>query len=188
MVDPETAFAQGDALILVDVQNDFCPGGALPIEEGDAVMPVLNKWIAAAQKAGVPVYATRDWHPANHLSFAPEGGEWPPHCVQDTPGAAFHADLDMPKDAIVVTKGVRFDQDQYSGFDETGLAEELRKRGVSRVWIGGLALDVCVRATALDAAEAGFETRVIRDATRAVTAESGTTALEEMREAGVSIT
>lgn len=187
MVKPGTALTKGDALIVVDVQNDFCPAGALPIERGDEVVPVINEWIAAAKAAGVPVYASRDWHPGNHLSFEPEGGEWPPHCIQDTQGAAFHAELDLPGEAIVVTKGTRFDKDQYSAFDETGLAAELKKRGVTRVWIGGLALDVCVRATALGAVKAGLEVHVIEEATRAVTPEGGKAALEEMRSAGVHI-
>ncbi|MGM0507227.1 MAG: isochorismatase family protein, partial [Bacteroidota bacterium] len=126
-----------DALLLVDVQNDFCPGGALPIPDGDAVVPVLNQWIQKAKKENIPVYASRDWHPRNHLSFKKRGGDWPPHCIQDENGAAFHADLNLPEDAIIVTKGVRFDQDQYSALDQTGLADELRRRGIQRLFIGG---------------------------------------------------
>jgi nicotinamidase/pyrazinamidase len=174
----------GDAVIAVDVQLDFCPGGALPIEHGDDVIPVLNHWIAAAADAGVPVFASRDWHPLHHLSFKESGGEWPVHCVQDSPGARFHPNLTLPDSAIVVTKGVRFDQDQYSAFDQTGLAHELRKRGVRRVWIGGLAQDVCVRATVLDARREGFDAIVIADATRPVTRAGGERANEEMRRAG----
>jgi nicotinamidase/pyrazinamidase len=186
MTDPRETLRDGDALLVIDVQNDFCPGGALEIPEGDNVIPTLNTWIAAARDAGVPVYASRDWHPANHLSFAPQGGPWPPHCVQDTPGAAFHADLHLDG-AIVVTKGTRFDKDQYSAFDETGLAEELKSRGVRRVWIGGLAQDVCVKASAIDAAQAGFEVHVLPEATLPVTPEGGEEAVEEMRKAGVTI-
>ena len=185
MVEPETVLREGDALLIVDVQNDFCPGGALPIEEGDAVVTVLNGWIAAARAAGVPVYASRDWHPPNHPSFATEGGPWPVHCVQDTEGAAFHPDLALPADAVPVAKGTRFDKDQYSAFDETGLSAELARRGVRRVWIGGLALDICVKATALDAAAAGIEAHLIADASRPVTAEGGAEALREMAAAGV---
>jgi len=181
------SFQPGDALIIVDVQPDFCPGGALPIARGDEVVPVLNRAIAAAAQAKVPVYASRDWHPRGHLSFAERGGPWPPHCVQDTPGAAFHPDLRLPADARIVTKGTRFDKDQYSAFDETGLVKELEHDGVRRVWIGGLAEDVCVKATALDARRAGFEVRLIEDATRPVTAEGGTQALAEMRAAGVQV-
>lgn len=187
MSDPKALLQEGDALLIVDVQNDFCPGGALPIKQGDEVVPVLNEWIAAAQATGVPVYASRDWHPLEHPSFAPQGGPWPVHCVQDTAGAAFHPQLRLPEDAVIVTKGTRFDKDQYSAFDETGLAEALRRREVRRLWIGGLAQDVCVKATALDAARAGFEVHLILSATRPVTAEGGEEALEELRAAGVRV-
>jgi nicotinamidase/pyrazinamidase len=183
------AFQKGDALIVVDVQPDFCPGGALPIERGDEVVPVLNRAIATAQAADVPVpvYASRDWHPRGHLSFVERGGPWPPHCIQDTAGAAFHPDLRLPADVRVVAKGTRFDKDQYSAFDDTGLADELRREDVRRVWIGGLAEDVCVRATALDARKAGFEVHLLAAATRPVTPEGGEQARDEMREAGVII-
>jgi nicotinamidase/pyrazinamidase len=184
MADPQRSLQPGDALIVVDVQIDFCPEGALPIERGDEVVSVLNRWIAAAAQAGVPVYFSRDWHPARHLSFVGSGGAWPPHCLQDSEGARFHPELMIPRDAAVVTKGVRFDRDQYSAFDETGLAQELRARGVKRLWVGGLAQDVCVRATVLDARREGFETTVIADATLPVTPDGGEKANEEMRRAG----
>jgi nicotinamidase/pyrazinamidase len=184
MSDPRRVFQPGDALIVVDVQSDFCPGGALPIERGDEVVPVLNRWIGAAGEAQVPVFASRDWHPPGHPSFKESGGEWPVHCLQNSPGARFHPRLTLPDSAIVVTKGIRSDRDQYSAFDETGLATELRKRGVRRVWIGGLAQDVCVRATVLDARKEGLETVVIADATRPVSAAGGERANEEMRQAG----
>jgi nicotinamidase/pyrazinamidase len=184
MSDPRHSFQPGDALIVVDVQVDFCPGGALPIEGGDEVVPVLNRWIEAAVAAGIPVFASRDWHPGHHLSFSASGGPWPAHCIQDSPGARFHPGLTLPESAIVVTKGVRSDRDQYSAFDETGLAVELRKRGIRRVWIGGLAQDVCVRATVLEALGEGFETIVIADAARPVSRAGGERATEEMRQAG----
>lgn len=178
---------QGDALIVVDVQPDFCPGGKLAIEHGDAVIPVLNDWIAAAREKGVPVYASRDWHPAGHVSFEESGGQWPEHCVQDTPGAQYHPDLELPDDAVKISKGTRLDKDQYSAFDDTGLAGHLKERGVKRVWIGGLAEDVCVHATVMDACKAGFETHLIPDSTRPVTAEGGDKARKEMRDAGAVI-
>ena len=180
-------FRSGDALIVVDVQRDFCPGGSLAIAGGDDVVPVLNRWIVEAIEAGIPVVASADWHPADHLSFKPQGGQWPVHCVQETDGATFHPDLKLPADAIIVRKGDRADRDQYSAFDATGLADDLRKRGVKRVWIGGLAEDVCVRATALDAAQAGFATHVIAAATKPVTAAGGEKARADMRAAGVEI-
>ena len=173
-----------DALIIVDVQNDFCPGGALPIENGDAVVAVVNTWIAGCARNAVPVIASRDWHPLGHLSFAESGGPWPAHCVQDTDGARFHRDLALPADAVVVTKGVRFDQDQNSVFDQTGLANKLHADGIERLWVAGLAQDVCVLATVLDARKAGFAVNVLMDATRAVTPEGAQRANEEMRDAG----
>jgi nicotinamidase/pyrazinamidase len=186
MAQAQHALRPHDLLLIVDVQIDFCPGGALPIPEGDAVVPVLNRWIAASAGAAA-VCASRDWHPQEHPSFAPFGGTWPPHCVQDSDGARFHPDLQLPPDTIVVTKGVRFDRDQYSAFDETGLASELRRRGIRRVWIGGLAQDVCVRATALDAVREGFEVCLIVDATRPVSPSAGQAALSEMQAVGVQL-
>ena len=156
----------------------------MPIERGDEVVPVLNAWLAAAAEARVPVYASRDWHPVHHLSFIESGGPWPPHCLQDSPGARFRSDLTLPDSVTVVTKGVRFDRDQYSAFDETGLATELRNRGVQRLWIGGLAQDVCVRATVLDARHHGFDAIVLADGTRPVTYAGGERANDDMRRAG----
>lgn len=186
--DPQSSLQAGDALLVIDVQNDFCPGGALAIDDGDQVIPVLNRWLEAARERGIPVYASRDWHPLEHPSFEAQGGPWPPHCLQDSPGARFHADLELPPDVSKVTKGVRFDQDQYSAFDQTGLAEELRNKGVGRIWIGGLAQDVCVAASAVDARNEAFEVRLIADATRPVTVDGGREALQRMKEAGVEMT
>nr|VFJ97253.1 MAG: nicotinamidase/pyrazinamidase [Candidatus Kentron sp. H]VFJ97747.1 MAG: nicotinamidase/pyrazinamidase [Candidatus Kentron sp. H]VFK03085.1 MAG: nicotinamidase/pyrazinamidase [Candidatus Kentron sp. H] len=181
------ALEPGDALIIVDVQPDFCPGGALPIHEGDRVVPVINRWISAAVAKSIPIYASRDWHPVEHMSFEPYGGPWPAHCVQDTDGARFHPDLALPDATVKVTKGVRFDQDQNSAFDQTGLAGQLRGNGVKRLWVTGLAEDVCVLATALDGRQEGFEVMLIKDATRPVSCEGCEEALREMREAGVGI-
>ena len=178
---------RGDALLLVDVQIDFCPGGALPIPGGDAVVPVLNRWIDAAARAGVPVFATRDWHPEGHPSFASHGGPWPRHCVQDTPGARFHPALRLPGDAVVVTKGTRFDQDQYSAFDQTGLAARLRRDRVTRLVVGGLAQDVCVKATVLDALREGFAVTLAADGSCPVTEAGGREAVQAMRRAGARI-
>lgn len=177
----------GDGLLLVDVQNDFCPGGALPIAGGDEIVPLLNHWIAAAASRDVPIYASRDWHPVGHMSFRDQGGPWPVHCLQDRSGAMFHPNLQLPGSTVIITKGVRFDHDQNSAFDETGLAVQLRHAGIRRLWIGGLAEDVCVRATVLDALKAGFVVVLIEDATRPVTREDGDQALQEMRDAGAEI-
>ncbi len=184
MTEPRNALKAGDALLVVDVQNDFCPGGALAVDDGDAVVPVLNRWIHAARERNVPIYASRDWHPRRHVSFEPSGGPWPPHCVQDTAGAAYHPDLELDDTVVKVTKGTRFDKDQNSVFDETGFATQLGRDGIRRLWIGGLAQDVCVRATVLDAVQERFKVQVILDATRPVTEEGGREAVEEMRQAG----
>ena len=180
------ALGPSDALIVVDVQNDFCPGGALPVLEGDQVVPVLNRWIEAASAGGARVIASRDWHPAGHVSFRERGGPWPPHCVQDTKGAAFHPGLRLPAGALIVSKGSDRDRDEYSAFGGSSPADNLRRRGVQRLWVGGLAEDYCVRATVLDALKAGFEVYLIADAVRAVNVrpDDGRRARQEMREAG----
>lgn len=180
-------FRLGDLLLLVDVQIDFCPGGALPIEKGDEVVAVLNDWIRAAREAGIPIYASRDWHPCSHLSFKEQGGPWPTHCVQDTPGARLHPNLELPANVEIVTKGTRFDQDQNSAFDQTGLAPWLKGLGIKRLFVGGLALDVCVLATVLDARAEGFEVVLLTEGTRPVTQEGGRKALEKMRRAGALV-
>ena len=184
---PQRPFSNRDALLLVDVQNDFFPGGALPVPDGDAIIPVVNAWIDAAQKARLPILASRDWHPRHHPSFTDAGGPWPIHCLQDTPGAAFHTHLALPEEAVVISKGTRFDRDQYSAFDETGLAALLDRLGVRRLWIAGLALDVCVEASARDACEAGYETRLIAAATRPVTPDGGERAQARLAAAGVPL-
>jgi len=178
-----------DALIIVDVQNDFCPGGTLAIDDGDRIVPVLNEWLRKAARDEAVIAASRDWHPGDHCSFRDQGGPWPPHCIRDTEGAAFHPALALPNDTIVVNKGEAQDRDNYSAFDDTGLAERLRELGVERCWIGGLAQDVCVRASVIDACNAGFTTHVLARATRPVNLDpgDGERALEEMRAAGAHI-
>jgi nicotinamidase/pyrazinamidase len=184
---PDTELHEGDALIVLDVQRDFCPGGSLAVTGGDEIVEPLNHWVETAERAGVPIYASRDWHPHGHPSFRENGGPWPPHCVQDTPGAGFHPRLRLPDSTRVVTKGVRFDKDQISAFDETGLAADLRRRGVRRVVVGGLAEDVCVRDTVLDALHEGFEALLLLSCTRPIEAKDGERALAEMRDAGAGI-
>ena len=170
-----------DALIIVDMQNDFCPGGALAVGEGDAVVPIINK---LARQFGT-VVATQDWHPGNHRSFTERGGTWPIHCVAGTTGADLHPALDQTPIDLFVKKATTPDEEAYSGFDGTDLAAQLRQRGVERVYVTGLALDYCVDATALDARKAGFETFVISDATRAVFPEQSAEKEAGWREAGV---
>ena len=172
-----------DALIVVDVQRDFCPGGALEIAGGGDTVPIINWLMAEAAASGACIVASRDWHPKDHASFNPRGGVWPEHCIQESDGAKFHEGLRLPPDALVISKGADLHKDQYSAFDATGLTDELRRRGIRRVIICGLALDVCVRASALDAARAGFETRVMRQATRPVSNQDGERAILEMTRA-----
>ncbi len=194
-----------DLLLVVDVQNDFCPGGALGVPEGDVVVPVINR----IQPGFAHVVLTQDWHPPGHQSFASThpghapfetveaayGPQtlWPDHCVQGTPGAAFHPDLETTKAEMIVRKGTRAEIDSYSAFYEndhttaTGLAGYLRERGVTRVFICGLAADYCVHFSALDAARAGFEAVVIEDACRGIDLEGSLAAANQaMAEAGVA--
>jgi nicotinamidase/pyrazinamidase len=171
-----------DALVIVDVQNDFCPGGALTVPNGHEVVPVINRllryrWLSIA---------TMDWHPAEHCSFKAQGGPWPPHCVQGTTGAELHPELDAANIQLIITKASRRDKDAYSGFDGTELAEILREKGVRRVVVCGLATDYCVRATAHDALKEGFEVVVLEDAIRGVEVNPGDCqrAIDELRKAG----
>ncbi len=174
------------ALIVVDVQNDFCPGGALPVPEGDKVVPLLNDYIETFLREGAPIYLTQDWHPADHISFKERGGVWPPHCVQGTEGAAFHPGLALPEQGVIVPKGSSPNEDAYSGFQGTGLAARLKRQGIRRLFIGGLATDYCVKETVLDALREGFETVLLEDASRGVEVKPGDTqrALSEMEQAG----
>lgn len=176
-----------DALIIVDVQNDFCSGGALPVPQGEMVVRPIN----CMQKHFDHIVFSRDWHPGDHCSFSysPEfrDGSWPRHCVQDSPGAEFHGDLRVPVDAIIINKADDPNKEVYSAFDGTHLAEELRQRGVKRVFITGLALDYCVKATALDALKEGFAVVIVRDCVRAVQSEKTEEILEELRRAGAEI-
>lgn len=176
------------ALIVVDVQNDFCPGGALPVPHGDEVIEPLNRLIDEFLARGDLVIKTRDWHPPVTKHFAAYGGKWPVHCVQGTKGAEFHPQLRDDPRIIVVSKGMG-DADGYSGFDQTGLEKILREHGVEEVWIGGLATDYCVKHTALDALREGFKVRVLRDASRAVNLDphDEERAIAEMRRAGAEI-
>ena len=177
----------GDALLIVDVQNDFLPGGSLAVAEGDQVVAVLNNYIALFSRQGLPIYATRDWHTPDHCSFKAQGGPWPRHCVAGSPGAGFAPDLRLPAEKVtVISKGTRQDKDAYSGFEGTDLAERLRSAGVQRLFIGGLATDYCVLNTVRDALREGFAVRLLMDAIRAVNVQpdDGARAIAEMRRQG----
>lgn len=184
---PTEVFSQdGDALLLVDVQEDFLPNGALGVPGGDAVVPVLNRWIDAALEARVPIVATRDWHPADHVSFEAQGGPWPPHCVQGTPGAAFATDLALPTGAVIVSKATTPPAEAYSGFDGTDLTETLREMGVERLWVGGLATDYCVKETVTDALAVGFEVHLIPGGHAGIEDGTSADAMREMAAAGAA--
>ncbi|WP_020652046.1 isochorismatase family protein [Massilia niastensis] len=164
---------KGDALLIVDLQRDFLPGGSLGVPQGDLVIAPINELIRLYHERGLPVYASRDWHPADHVSFAAQGGPWPPHCVAGSEGARFGSDLQLPPDAIVVSKAETAAQDAYSAFNGTGLARRLREQGVSRLAVCGLATDYCVLNTVLDGIGEGFEVLLAPDATRAVNVSPG---------------
>lgn len=181
----------GDGLLLVDPQNDFCPGGSLAVADGDKIMPVLSEWAAAAASADVPVFVSRDWHPPKTTHFEEFGGIWPPHCVMDTYGAEFHPDLHLPPGVTVVSKGMGETEDAYSAFqarDDGGtlLRQLLEREHVTQLYVGGLATDYCVRSSTLDALAAGLRVTLIPDAIRAVNLQptDGDQALAEMRRAG----
>jgi len=178
------------ALVVVDVQRDFCPGGALPVRESDEVVPRINKVVMAFEHGRIPIFFTRDWHPSNHVSFKGQGGIWPPHCVQESAGAEFHPALRIPIRSIVISKGIDSRVEAYSGFQGTDLEVRLKKMGVVDVFLCGLATDYCVKMTAIDARHAGFAVEVIRDCIGAVDARpgDGAKAISEMREAGATIT
>ncbi len=176
-----------NALIVVDLQNDFCPDGVLPVADGDKIVPIINNLIPLFE---VVIY-TRDWHPENHISFAASpqftDKSWPVHCVANTHGADFHPDLFFNLNAVVIDKGTEPDIEAYSGFEGTNLAKNLHKLGINTVFITGLATDYCVKATALDAVKEGFKVYLVADAVKGVDNPPGTVAnaLTEMKQAGV---
>lgn len=180
------ALGSDDGLMIVDVQNDFCPGGALAVPEGDKVVPVLNDYATQFHRAELPVAASRDWHPEDHTSFEAQGGTWPPHCVQGTEGAEYHPDLELPPKAHEVKKATDPQAEAYSAFDTTDLDTYLEDQGVERLFVGGLATDYCVRATVLDAIDQGFQVFLLLDAIKGVDVEEGDSqgAIAEMLEAG----
>jgi nicotinamidase/pyrazinamidase len=164
---------QGDALLVIDMQVDFLPGGALGVANGHEVVAPINHLIELFTAQGLPVFASRDWHPDEHCSFAARGGPWPPHCVAGTPGAEFAAELALPDDAVVISKADSADVDAYSAFAGTELSAQLRAREVVRVTVCGLATDYCVLNTVTDALEEGFDTLIVPEAMRAVDVTPG---------------
>ena len=178
------------AIIAVDIQNDFCPGGALPVPDGDAVVYSMNLYITKFSKMGLPVYFTRDWHPQNHISFKTNGGIWPEHCVQETYGAELHKKLLIPSRAVIISKGISPDNEGYSGFQGTDLDKRLKAKNIRQLFIGGLATDYCVKSTVLDALHAGFDVVFLSDASKGVDVNTGDSeqAIDEMlREGAVKV-
>ncbi len=176
----------GDALLVVDVQNDFLPGGALAVPEGQDVIPALQRYLDVFMEATAPVFATRDWHPTNHCSFHAQGGPWPAHCIAQTRGAEFPSSLHLPPSTIVISKGTAPAPDAYSGFQGTSLHEYLQTAGITRLFVGGLATDYCVLHTVHDARQLNYVVYLLVDAVRAVNIlpEDGIRAEESMVSAG----
>jgi nicotinamidase/pyrazinamidase len=183
-----------DALVIIDVQNDFCPGGALAVGQGDQVVLALNRYIEKFKRHNLPIIATRDWHPEKTRHFKAYGGLWPPHCIQGTKGAEFHPALALPSNAVIVSSGMGPDEQGYSGFegrDDQGatLADVLRANAVERIFVGGLATDYCVKHTVLDGLKQGFKVTVLQDAIRGVNLnpDDSEQAIAEMRRAGADV-
>jgi nicotinamidase/pyrazinamidase len=182
------------ALLVVDVQRDFCPGGALAVPNGNLVVPVLNRYLQLFARRGCPIFASRDWHPRDSTHFREFGGGWPAHCVQESEGAKFHPELLLPEETIVVSKGItRWDQG-YSALqglttDGTTCCELLRQQEVKRLFVGGLATDYCVKASVLDALKKGFRATILSDAIHGVDLKLGDAerAIAEMVEAGAEL-
>lgn len=181
--------ARGDALIVVDMQNDFLSGGSLAVTGGNAIIPALNRYMTCFQAHQLPVYATRDWHPTDHCSFRSQGGMWPPHCIAESIGAAFHPDLQLPTDTIVISKAISQEKDAYSAFTDTPLNGLLQSSGIQRLFIGGLATEYCVFNTVKDALRYHYTTYVLADAVCAINKqpEDGQRALAEMIYRGVRL-
>ncbi len=172
----------GEALIVVDMQRDFMPGGALPVPEGDSIIPIIQECIKLFSKRGALIVATRDWHPPDHVSFKENGGPWPRHCVRNTSGAEFVVDL--PEDAVIISKATEPDKEAYSGFENTKLAEVLRERGIKKIYVCGVATEYCVRATAMDALKLGFEVHLLTDAVKGINPEDEKRAMAELKKSG----
>lgn len=189
----EISLQEGDALLIVDVQNDFMPGGALGVNEGDKIIEPINRALALFQTKVLPVFFSRDWHPSDHSSFRTQGGPWPPHCVRETTGASFTARIRVPDRAVTFSKGMDREKEQYSAFaaqadDGRSLREALFDLGIRRIFVGGLATDYCVLNTVLDLVIAGYTVVVLVDACRAVDVHpgDGEKALEQMRVQGAA--
>ncbi|MGZ8181940.1 MAG: isochorismatase family protein [Methylobacter sp.] len=178
--------AEGDALLISDIQNDFLPGGSLAVSEGELVIPVLNGYIDQFSHRQLPVFATRDWHPAKHCSFIRQGGLWPEHCIAGSKGAEFSADLHLPASAYIISKGTDVEREGYSSFSNRTFKQQLDNAGIRRLFVGGLATDYCVLNTVRDALNYHYKVFLLIDAIRAVNVQTqdGEDAINEMLEKG----
>lgn len=179
----------GDALVIVDMQNDFLPGGSLAVPMGDTIIPVINRYLAFFHDHGRPVFATRDWHPPDHCSFQQQGGPWPPHCIATTSGAAFHPEIEFPINTQVISKATTREKDAYSGFTDTQLNALLQASGIRRLFIGGVATEYCVLNTVKDALHYHYTPFVLEDAIRAIDLkpDDGLNARKEMVRLGATL-
>ncbi len=180
----KVAITRNSALVVVDVQRDFMPGGALPVPKGDLVIGPINTLIARFKIKGLPVIFTRDWHPPDHISFQERGGPWPPHCIKNTKGAEFHPDMEIPEGAIIVSKATERDKEAYSGFQGTNLNDILREKGIKRIFLGGVATEYCVKATVLDALNLGYEVIVVEEAIKGISEDEEVKARDSMLDEG----
>lgn len=178
-----------DALVVVDLQNDFLPKGALAVPHGDRVIPIINTLIALFERNNFPIFASRDWHPVNHCSFVAQKGLWPPHCIQNTEGAAFTKALRLPIETIIISKADEPENEAYSAFEGTDLTQTLQKKNIKRLVVVGLATDYCVKETVIDACKAGFEVVVVKEGIAPVEIYSGDgeRAIEAMQAVGAKL-
>ncbi len=175
-----------DALIVVDMQNDFMPYGVLPVKGADEIIPTINKYIDIFSKKNLPIFFTRDWHPENHISFKDHGGIWPSHCAQHTEGAKFHPDLKIPLDnKFIISKGTLPDFDAYSGFQNTVLDSLLKERGIKRIFVCGVATDFCVKNTSIGGVNLGYQVFLLKDAIKPVFENKEKEVLDSLMEIGV---
>ncbi len=173
------------ALLIVDMQNDFMPGGSLPIPDADKIIPMINKYIELFTYNELSIFASRDWHPPNHISFRQRGGMWPVHCVRHTYGAKFHPDLKVPRSTVVISKGTDPNREAYSAFDRTELSDRLDERGVKKIFVVGVATDYCVKSTVLDALKLGYEVIVLEDGIKGL--DKSNEAILEMKSRGAKL-
>lgn len=185
----EVRLDSGDALIIIHMQNDFLPGGSLPVQMGDTIIPVINRCLMLFHEHGLPIFATRDWHPSDHCSFQQQGGPWPPHCIATTTGAAFHPDIEFPINIQVISTAMTREKDTYSSFTDSQLHALLQASGIRRLFFGGVATEYCVFNTVKDALLLHYTTFVLEDAVRPINVkpDDGLHALEEMKHLGAML-